>query len=78
MAKLSGFERLLGWLRGRPANADVDPADFGATYGMELCLHAQHAARRSPGRDLGQCQAPGKPQAMTTEQCECCTCTSQL
>ncbi len=46
MAKLSGFERLRGWLRCRTAAADVDLAAVGITHGMELCLQARN--RRPP------------------------------
>ena len=62
MGKYSGFERLLGWLRARAAgpSADADPADVGTAYGMELCLHAQDEAQRSPGHDRKQSGANAK------------------
>jgi len=44
MANKNGLDRVLGWLWQRGASHEIDAADVGTAFGMELSLYPDEAS----------------------------------
>ena len=58
MANRNGLDRVLGWLWQRGASHEIDAADVGTAFGMELSLYPDEA-----GTDTADADFKGKHDA---------------